>query len=255
MEIRVARPRPGAGAVRGRRCARPATTSSSRSGLCRTEGLVESAADDSTTIAYCLGRASRSAEQQYNIVTVRLAPTGRPRRPRARGTSRTRRAASAARPRSTRSRCAARRSAPGPTVAASVLGALPERARARASACSTQTGGLHAAARFTPDGDAASPLREDVGRHNALDKLIGHALLDGALPLADAGAARLGSAVVRARAEGRGRGHPGAVRGVGAVEPRGRGGRAVRPDASSASCATAAFNVYTHPERIDLASA
>ena len=116
----------------------------------------------------------------------------------------------------------------GPRVAASVVQALPDRLAAHQRVFD-QTGGLHAAARFTAAGELVA-AREDVGRHNALDKLIGHALLDGALPLDATGAARVGPAVVRARAEGGDRGHPGAVRGVGAVEPRGRGGRAVRPD-------------------------
>nr|WP_262905063.1 formate dehydrogenase accessory sulfurtransferase FdhD [Hymenobacter pini] len=69
----------------------------------------------------------------------------------------------------------------GPRIAASVIHQLPERQR-QAQALFEQTGGLHAAALFSPEGELLL-LREDVGRHNALDKVIGAALLQEMLPL------------------------------------------------------------------------
>lgn len=73
--------------------------------------------------------------------------------------------------------------APGPAVTAGALTALPHRLR-EAQAGFSQTGGLHAAGLFTAAGDLVV-AREDVGRHNAVDKVVGWALMAGRLPLSD----------------------------------------------------------------------
>jgi FdhD protein len=66
-------------------------------------------------------------------------------------------------------------------LAARLVAALPDR-MAGAQSTFRRTGGLHAAALFDERGDMLV-LREDVGRHNAVDKVAGHALLNGWLPL------------------------------------------------------------------------
>lgn len=59
--------------------------------------------------------------------------------------------------------------------------ALPGRLRA-AQTLFEATGGIHAAGLFTPDGELLC-VREDIGRHNAVDKVVGHFVLRGAAPL------------------------------------------------------------------------
>jgi FdhD protein len=71
--------------------------------------------------------------------------------------------------------------ADGPVVTPATVTALPERLR-EAQGVFAKTGGLHAAALFTAEGELVA-VREDIGRHNALDKLVGWAFLAGRLPL------------------------------------------------------------------------
>jgi FdhD protein len=67
----------------------------------------------------------------------------------------------------------------GPVVARELLAGMPDRLRQPSF---ERTGGMHATGLFTPEGELVM-VREDVGRHNAMDKVVGRSLLDGRLPL------------------------------------------------------------------------
>jgi FdhD protein len=145
------------------------------------EGIVKSS-DDIARISYCVD-ADLDAAQQYNIVNVELRG-GREYdlRPLERHFY-------------TSSACGVCGKAsleqlelrgcpvalPGPEVSAETLYSLPEKLR-EAQGLFDATGGLHAAALFDEEGNLLA-LREDVGRHNATDKLVGWAMLENRLPL------------------------------------------------------------------------
>jgi FdhD protein len=147
------------------------------------EGIVSSP-DDIAKISYCVD-SDLDAEQQYNIVNVEL-----------RG-GREYDLRSLERHFYTSSACGVCGKAsleqlelrgcpvipPGPEVSAGTIYSLPGKLR-EAQGLFDATGGLHAAALFDKNGGLLA-LREDVGRHNATDKLVGWALLEGRLPLAD----------------------------------------------------------------------
>jgi FdhD protein len=147
-------------------------------GFLLTEGVV-AARDDVATVRYC---AVPREEQHYNVVTVALTrpvDTGRLQR-NFFATSSCGICGKASLD-SIDVRCAPL--GPGPVVEEAVVAGLPGSLR-EAQRVFDRTGGLHAAGLFDPAGRLLE-LREDVGRHNAVDKLAGHALLSGDLPLSD----------------------------------------------------------------------
>lgn len=149
-------------------------------GFLATEGLVQSP-DDILSMAYCLDADNPDLR---NIINVFLPPNRAPSQ------------AQTGRQRYANSSCglcgkatieAIRVLAPpiegGPPLSRAVLRALPDRLRA-GQRVFERTGGLHAAGLFDAEGNRLG-VEEDVGRHNAVDKLIGRAILRGFWPLRD----------------------------------------------------------------------
>jgi FdhD protein len=145
------------------------------------EGIV-TGPDDIAKISYCVD-ADLDAAQQYNIVNVELRGGRdydlRPLERHFYTTSACGVCGKASLEQLELRGCPV--ALPGPEVSAETLYSLPEKLR-EAQGLFDATGGLHAAALFDAEGNLVA-LREDVGRHNATDKLAGWALLEGRLPL------------------------------------------------------------------------
>jgi FdhD protein len=177
MEIRVAGPGQEAKSV-AVTMRTPGGDFELAAGFLFTEGLIDPG--DLERVAYCDDLDGR--EQLYNVVTVTVArPFDFDRFRRNFFSTSSCGICGKAALEDVEVRCAP--VADGPEVAASLLVDLPERLRA-AQKVFDRTGGLHAAGLFTAEGELLS-LREDVGRHNAVDKVIGEQVLAGAIPLAD----------------------------------------------------------------------
>jgi FdhD protein len=177
MEIRLAGPRGGSPVSVAVTMRTPGHDFDLAVGFLFSEGLIS--LGDVSGVRYC--ELPDEAEQRFNIVTVRV------RQPPALGAIPVRRfdvSASCglcgkASLDELADRCPV--VAPGPILAGSVLSSLPKKLGAEQRVFAS-TGGLHAAGLFQTDGSVIA-VREDIGRHNAVDKIVGHGVLSGLLPL------------------------------------------------------------------------
>ncbi len=214
-------------------------------GFLYTEGLV--APSDVAMVRYC--EMPGDPAERYNIVTVEL---------RRRWSARTRQRSfpsnsscglcGAATLEDVERRCPP--VAPGPPVPGSLLHALPGLLR-DGQRLFAETGGLHGAALFRLDGTIRC-TREDVGRHNAVDKVVGHGVLGGWTPLSDhllMVSGRVSFEIVQKAAMA-------GIPLIGAVSAP----SSLAVDAGRRLGVTVAgfirdgsYNLYSHPDRVDLA--
>jgi FdhD protein len=214
-------------------------------GFLITEGLVTDPGAFAS-VRYC--ELGPGQDQQYNVVTVRLNhpwdPTGL-----VRNFAATSSCGTCGKATLDQVEVVCSPVPPGPVLDRSLIVQLPERLRADQRLFDA-TGGLHAAGLFDPKGTLVC-LREDVGRHNAVDKVVGYAALAGRLPLAGhviMVSGRVSFEIVQKAALA---GVPvvGAVSAPSslAVAAGDRLGVTVVGFVRAGS-----FNIYSHPERIDL---
>jgi FdhD protein len=217
-------------------------------GFLFTEGLVASA-DEIARIRYCGLEAGQ--EQDYNVVTVHL------RRPFDPGVLQRNFYATSScgvcgKASIDQVEVRAEALPPGRSVSRDVIEGLPDTLRA-GQRLFEATGGLHAVGLFAADGSLLS-LREDVGRHNAMDKLVGRELLEGRLPASTRIALVSGRASFELVQKAAVAGIP-IVCAVSApstlaVETARRLGMTLVGFLRGRS-----FNVYAHPERLELGGA
>lgn len=213
-------------------------------GFLFTEGLIRGPGDVAK-VSYC---ELPPEEQHYNVVTVRLSvPFDAEHLKRNFYSNSSCGICGKASLEDVEVRCAP--VGPGPVVGRSVISGLPETLR-RAQPVFEQTGGLHAAALFDAGGALLS-LREDVGRHNAVDKLVGEAVLSGDGALSERILLVSGRVSFEIAQKAAVAGIP-IVAAVGAPS-------SLAVDAANHFGMTVVgfvrdgrFNVYSHPERIDL---
>ncbi|MFD4376245.1 formate dehydrogenase accessory sulfurtransferase FdhD [Streptomyces sp. NPDC058486] len=152
-------------------------------GFLVSEGVLASAADV-RSIVYCAG-AKEDGTNTYNVVDVKLAPeVVVPDITLERNVYTTSSCGLCGKASLDAVRTTARfpiADTPPVRISPALLSELPDRLRAAQKVFDT-TGGLHAAALFSEDGELLD-VREDVGRHNAVDKLVGRALREDLLPL------------------------------------------------------------------------
>lgn len=143
-------------------------------GFCHTEGLL--AGMPVTGVRYCANGSASSSE--FNVVTVDTAGRAPAPRPRLGNTTSS---CGLCGNDAIDELCDRLQPLPATTpIPLAVLHAVPDRVRS-SQGLFDSTGSVHAAAAFTAEGEVLL-TREDVGRHNAVDKVIGRMLLDGTLP-------------------------------------------------------------------------
>jgi FdhD protein len=215
-------------------------------GFMFTEGIID-AREDLHSVGYC---ELPPDEQHYNVVTVRLTrPFHHEALRRNFYTTSSCGVCGKASLDQVGVRCSP--AGPGPTVSRSVILRLPASLR-ESQRIFDRTGGLHAAGLFDQHGEVMS-VREDVGRHNAVDKLVGQALLERRTPLSRAilmVSGRVSFEIVQKAA----------VAGIPLVAAVSAPTSLAVDSAESLGMTVvgfvrgSGFNVYTHPERIDLES-